>query len=214
MEIKAILFDMDGVLVDSEAFMMRSAIEALAEFGVTAVPEDFTEFIGAGEDKFVGGVAEKHGKKYDLRMKDRAYEIYGEYVRKNTIAYDGVRDILLKLKEKGYRMAVCSAADRVKVNYNLESIGVTPDFFGALITGSDVERKKPFPDVYLAGANGLGVAPEQCAVVEDAINGIKAAKAAGAYAIAVTTSFSESELRAATEPDAVICDVTHIFEIL
>ena len=58
---RAILFDMDGVLVDSEPVILKSAIQGLREYGVEAVPSDFTEFVGAGEDRFVGGVAEKHG---------------------------------------------------------------------------------------------------------------------------------------------------------
>ena len=75
---KAILFDMDGVLVDSEAIMCEAAILALREWNVQAAPEDFDDFIGAGEDAYIGGVARRHGVPYTAAMKDRAYAIYAE----------------------------------------------------------------------------------------------------------------------------------------
>ena len=72
----AVIFDMDGVLVDSEPIINAAAIRALAEFGIEARPEDFEPFVGAGEDRYVGGVAELHGKAYVLEMKHRTYDWY------------------------------------------------------------------------------------------------------------------------------------------
>ena len=72
----AVLFDMDGVLVDSEPIINAAAIRALAEFGIQAKPQDFEPFVGAGEDRYVGGVAELHGKTYLLEMKRRTYDWY------------------------------------------------------------------------------------------------------------------------------------------
>ena len=72
----AVLFDMDGVLVDSEPIINAAAIRALAEFGITARPEDFQPFVGAGEDRYVGGVAELHGQTYVPEMKHRTYDWY------------------------------------------------------------------------------------------------------------------------------------------
>ena len=80
MQYQAVLFDMDGVLIESEWLMRASAIQALADYGVTARDEDFLEFTGCGEDRFVGGVAEKHGVPYDTAMKERAYDYYGSRV--------------------------------------------------------------------------------------------------------------------------------------
>ena len=79
--------------------------------------------------------------------------------------------------------------------YNLQAIGVTEDLFTAFITGSEVERKKPFPDIYLEGARRVGVAPEKCLVVEDAISGIKAAHAGGMDAVCVPTTFTKEQLQ-------------------
>ena len=142
---KAILFDMDGVLIESEFLMRSSAIQALADYGVEACHEDFYEFTGMGEDRFVGGVAEKHGKPYVTAMKDLAYDYYGQRVKAEAHIPEGVKEMLQKLHSKGIILAVCSAADLRKVRYNIQAIGVDESLFSALVTGSDVERKKPFP---------------------------------------------------------------------
>ena len=143
MKYKAILFDMDGVLIESEWLMRDTSIQSLAEYGVQARHEDFLEFTGCGEDRFVGGVAEKYGLRYDPAMKERAYDFFGQRVLEETDVPEGVRQMLETLHARGLKLAVCSAADRRKVMYNLMAIGVTEDKFGAFITGSDVERKKP-----------------------------------------------------------------------
>lgn len=204
MQIKSVLFDMDGVLIDSEALIMRAAIAALGEFGVNAEPEDFTPYIGAGEVKFVGGPAEKHGAKYVPEMKDRTYEIYADLLKTAEGAvYDGVLDVIKAVK-RNYTAAVCSAADLVKVSHNLAAIGVTPEFFGAVVTGSDVTRQKPHPDIFLKGAEKLGTEPSACVVIEDSLNGIRAAKAAGMKSVAVTTSFTREVLAKEVTPDIII----------
>lgn len=210
MKYKAILFDMDGVLIESEWLMRDTSIQSLAEYGVQARHEDFLEFTGCGEDRFVGGVAEKYGLRYDPAMKERAYDFFGQRVLEETDVPEGVRQMLETLHARGLKLAVCSAADRRKVMYNLMAIGVTEDTFGAFITGSDVERKKPFPDIYLMGAERLGVEPRDCLVVEDAVSGIQAAHAAGMDAVGVPTTFSREELVERVHPEYML---NHIREL-
>ena len=210
MKYKAILFDMDGVLIESEWLMRDTSIQSLAEYGVQAKHEDFLEFTGCGEDRFVGGVAEKYGLRYDPAMKERAYDFFGQRVLEETDVPEGVRQMLETLHARGLKLAVCSAADRRKVMYNLMAIGVTEDTFGAFITGSDVERKKPFPDIYLMGAERLGVQPRDCLVVEDAVSGIQAAHAAGMDAVGVPTTFSREELVERVHPEYML---NHIREL-
>ena len=177
MKVRAILFDMDGVLIDSEELMAKSGILALREFGVEASASDFLPFVGRGEDKYIGGVAEKHGVRYDTAMKDRAYDYYGQMVKAEATVPEDTLPTLKALHARGIKMAICSSADRVKVRYNLRAIGADESLFGAIVTGSDVERKKPAPDIYLKGASLLGEQPEDCLVVEDAPSGIQAAHA-------------------------------------
>jgi beta-phosphoglucomutase len=194
----AVLFDMDGVLVDSEPIINAAAIRALAEFGIQARPEDFEPFVGAGEDRYVGGVAELHGQAYVLEMKHRTYEWYLKLLPGMGRAFPGARQLVELLHEQGIACAVASSADRIKVEANLKTVlGVPLDLFGALVTGEDVVRRKPHPDIFLEAARRLGRPSAACCVVEDAINGVEAAKAAGMRCVAVATSFSAAALAAA-----------------
>ena len=204
MKYKAILFDMDGVLIESEFLMRSSAIQALADYGVEACHEDFYEFTGMGEDRFVGGVAEKHGKTYVTAMKDLAYDYYGQRVKAEAHFPDGIKEMLQTLHEKGIVLAICSAADLRKVRYNIQAIGVDESLFAALVTGSDVERKKPFPDIYLEGARRVGIEPKDCLVVEDAVSGIQAAHAAGMDAVGIPSTFTPEELAEKAGPEYIL----------
>lgn len=204
MKYKAILFDMDGVLIESEFLMRASAIQALADFGIEACHEDFFEFTGMGEDRFVGGVAEKHGHTYETAMKDLSYDYYGQRVKAEAHIPEGVKEMLQSLHNKGIVLAVCSAADLRKVRYNIQAIGVDESLFSALVTGSDVERKKPFPDIYLEGARRVGIAPKDCLVVEDAVSGIQAAHAAGMDAVGIPSTFTPEELVEKAGPEYIL----------
>ena len=215
MKYKAILFDMDGVLIESEFLMRHASIQALAEWGIEAKHEDFREFTGMGEDMFVGGVAKKYGHVYTYDMKDRAYDYFGAQVKDLAHVPEGVKEMLMALHEKGLVMAVCSAADLRKVRYNIQAIGVDESIFSALVTGSDVERKKPFPDIHLKGAQLIGLDPKDCLVVEDAVSGIKAAHAAGMDAVGVPTTFSREELMERVHPEYMLNEIkelTNLFE--
>lgn len=193
----AVLFDMDGVLVDSEYAMRATAMESLERFGIHPQHEDFRDFVGMGEDRFIGGVAAKYGLKYETEMKDYAYQLFVERAKDLVQVFSGARQLLDGLKQQGFRIAVASAADLVKVKSNLSCIGIAADYLDALVTGSEVERKKPYPDIYLRASEKVGMPPARCIVVEDAVSGIQAANAAGSAAIGVTTFFDLETLQKA-----------------
>jgi len=194
---QAVIFDMDGVLTDSEPVINEAAIRGLREYGVSPDPEDFSPFVGMGEDRYIGGVAEKHGLAYRVEMKRRVYEIYLEILPDLLRSFPGVHELLACLRGREVALAVASSADRIKVAANLRGIGVELGWFGAVITGEDVVARKPAPDIFLAAAAGLGVPPAACCVVEDALSGVAAAKAAGMRCVAVATSFPVAALREA-----------------
>lgn len=189
-----VLFDMDGVLVDSEPVITAAAVEGLRRLGIPAQYEDFKPFTGMGEDRFIGGVAEKYGQQYRLEMKDLVYGLYCERVDEALTVYPGTRPTLERLHAAGVPMALASSADLIKVRANLRVAGIPFDMFGIVLAGNDVTRKKPFPDIYMRAAQGLGLDARDCIVVEDAISGIQAACAAGARSIAITTSFERQAL--------------------
>jgi beta-phosphoglucomutase len=205
----AVIFDMDGVLVDTEPVICEAAILGLKEYGVTAVPDDFKPFVGAGEDRFIGGVAEKYGLAYKPEMKRRVYEIYLEIVKDRIKVFDGVHGLLKLLKEKEIPMALASSADRIKVDANLKSAQIPMELFKVIISGENVEHKKPAPDIFLKAAQAMGKNPISCVVIEDAVNGIAAAKAAGMKCIAVVSSFSREQLLGAN-PDYICSDIPDV----
>jgi len=207
---RAVIFDMDGVLTDSEPVINAAAIAGLREYGIDPKPEDFRPFVGTGEDRYIGGVAAQYGLTYLPAMKRRVYEIYLDILPGMIKAFPGVHALLRDLLARGVRLAVASSADRVKVEANLRAIAVELAWFGAVVVGEDVTHKKPAPDIFLTAARKLGVPPPACCVVEDAVNGVRAAKAAGMRCVAVEQSFPAAVLQPAS-PDVIrptLADVT------
>lgn len=193
--IKGILFDMDGVLVDSEPFICKAAIMMFGELGVNVLPEDFHPFVGTGENRYLGGVAEKYGIKLDIeKAKSRTYEIYEIIVRGNLKPLPGVHEFISECRRRGFKLALATSADKVKMEVNLREIGLKAESFHSVINGLDVEHKKPFPDIYIKAAENIGLKPSECLVVEDAVSGIKAGKSAGCKCLALTSSFDASAL--------------------
>lgn len=193
--IKGVLFDMDGVLVDTEEYICAAAMEMFREKGIITRKEDFKPFTGMGENKYIGGVAEKYGISSPIdEMKARTYEIYGQLVKGKLSPLKGSKEFIARCQKKGLRLALASSADRIKVETNLKESGIGSKIFPVIITGLDVVNKKPAPDIYLKAAEKLGLDAGECLVVEDAVSGVKAGKAAGCRCLAVTTSFSIEEL--------------------
>jgi beta-phosphoglucomutase len=198
---------MDGVLCDSEAFICEAAMRMFEQnHGVVVHPDDFKPFVGTGEDRYIGGVADKHHVKLDpKRDKATTYDIYLEIIKGRLQPLPGAISFIDDCKRRGMKIAVATSADIIKMNGNLTEIGLPAETFDARVNGLDVERKKPAPDLFLKAAGQLGLDPARCLVVEDAENGCQAAKAAGAMCLGLTSSFSAEALRAAgadwTAPD-------------
>jgi len=200
MKTEAVIFDMDGVLTDSEWFIAEAGRLMFREtHGVEVSHADFKPFVGHGENRFLGGVAAKYGVSgFDVeRDKARTYEIYGDIVKGKLKELPGAAAFVAGCRERGLKTALATSTDRVKMLANLHEIGLDHGEFDALVNGLDVERRKPFPDIFLKAASLVSAAPERCWVVEDAVAGVQAAKAAGMRCLALLTTFSEAELREA-----------------
>ena len=208
--IKAVLFDMDGVLVDSEEFIRRAAIMMFAEKGVKACDEDFFPFTGTGENRFLGGVAEKYGISLDIeRDKARTYEIYEKITEGKLEALPGVQQTLHLCKSRNLKTAIATSADEIKMLINLKRIKLSADTFDVRIFADMITHKKPHPEIYLTAARYLHVLSSECLVIEDAPSGLQAGKAAAMKCLALTTSFSPEELSLA---DWIIRDLSEIRE--
>ncbi|HHU53927.1 MAG TPA: HAD family phosphatase [Clostridiaceae bacterium] len=207
----AILFDMDGVLVDSEPALAQVSSEVFREIDIPANPEDFAPYIGMGEDTYLGEVFRKYGQEYDPEIKLKVYDRYKEEAEKYVRTFPGTLDLLNRIKSKDIKMGVASAADLIKVEANLKALGFND--FDSIITGSDIERKKPFPDIYLLAAEKIGVEPANCIVVEDATAGIESGNAAGMTTIGFTSAVSREGLLAAGA-DYVVDNFAQLKELI
>lgn len=196
---KGVLFDVDGVLVDSEEFIAEAAVLMFAELhGLAVERTEFSPFVGMGEARYLGGVAEAHGLSIDLAAaKARTYALYLEVIRGRLRPVAGAVELVRALRAAGIRTAIATSADKVKLDANLREAGLRESDFDAVLTGLDVERKKPFPDIYLEAARRIGVPPEDCLVIEDAPEGIRAGRAAGARCLGLSTTFPAATLVAA-----------------
>ncbi len=194
---KAILFDCDGVLVDSEPALAKVAADVMNGKGIPAKPEDFAPYIGTGEDTYLGKVVEKYGGEYNDEIKELVYQNYIDkgvnYIQK----FDGCEKMLNDLADADIPMAVASSADDIKVRANLSILDFDEQKFTAIIAGNDVGRKKPWPDIYLLAAERIEQKPEDCIVIEDAVAGIESGKRAGMITIGFTSNCTQQQLEEA-----------------
>lgn len=200
---------MDGLLVDSEPVILTAAIQLFKERGVTVDPEDFTPFIGTGENSYIGGVAKKHNHEMDIsEAKNRLYEIYLDLVPTELVAFPGAVDLIQTCKDAGLKVAIASSADLVKIEANMKKIGVDMSVFDAVMSADTVVNKKPDPEIFLKAASALGEDPQNCTVVEDAIHGIEAANSANCFSVAVAQTFTNDQLNEADLIVEKIADLT------
>jgi len=214
---RAVIFDMDGVLTDSEWFIAEAGCQMfLRNHGQKVSHDDFLPFVGHGENRFLGGVAEKYGITAFEIERDKAltYDIYTEIVKGKLQPMPGAVEFVRGCRELGFKTALATSTDYIKMMANLKEIGLVPAdgpgevFFDALVNGLDVQRKKPFPDIFLEAARRINIAPEYCWVVEDSVGGIQAAKAAGMRCLALLTTFKEAEIKKAG-PDLITRDLSN-----
>jgi HAD superfamily hydrolase (TIGR01509 family) len=213
-KICAVIFDMDGVLADSESLINVAAIAMFREKGLVVQPEDFLPFVGAGENRYIGGVAEKYHFELDLpQAKKRTYEIYLELVPSRLESFPGVHALIGICRQAGLRVAVASGTDKIKVMANLQKIGLPEEAWDTVVSGEQVKHNKPAPEIFLSTAHQLGIAPEACVVLEDSVNGVRAAKAAGMRCVAVAHTFPASRLQEADVVRNKISDV-HLADLV
>ncbi len=193
-KIRLVISDMDGTLIDSERAIAQALCDALVDWGIICEPSDFLPYTGMGDDNALAGVAKEHGVPYTYDMNLRAYEIYDQMAKERVVAFPWSERILRLVKSQEIKLAIASAAGRIRVLHNLKRLGFAEDYFDAVITANDVKRQKPDPEIFLRAIERVGVDPSEVLVLEDSTMGVRAAKAAGARCLAVTTSYSADEL--------------------
>ncbi len=182
MQFEAILFDCDGVLVDSELITNRVLHAMLNEAGWALSEQDCMRiFIGKTVRSETARIEAETGKPLTDAWMAEFYERRNERLRAELVAIGGAVDAVRQVHAQlGGKIAVASGADKPKVLMQLGKVGMSAYFGEHVFSGHDLPRTKPWPDVYLAAAASLGIAPERCLVIEDSVPGLTAGVRAGA----------------------------------
>jgi len=204
-----LIFDVDGLIADTEPLNARVTIRVLAEmFGLRGVrPEDFAAGYGKGAEAFVKAGARVHGLELTDAQAHAGAELRERYlteaVRAEGLpAFPGVLDLIhAALAQDGFRLAIATSATRELSEAILDAVKV-PYRKMVYVSGSEVTRKKPDPQIFLIAIGRLGIEAARCIVFEDAPSGVQAARAAGARCVAVTNTGPAKELAGADR----ICD--------
>ena len=184
---KAVIFDMDGVIVDTESIHADMKIRTLNKYGIPCSMEDCVAYAGRSAKAFFRDFV--HLAKVPTtvtEMIDHKHKIYLDYVLESNVLrpVDGVVKLLEGLKNENIPMALASSSDRMVINAVLGKLGLL-DYFQFILSGAELQESKPDPTIYRMAAERLGFKPEECVVIEDATAGIEAGRAAGCYTIAV-----------------------------
>lgn len=198
MKFEAVLFDCDGVLVDSEPITNRVLREMLGELGWQLTQEAcMRHFVGKSLKEELAIIAAETGQAVDSEWLSWFQRRRNAALMEELTPIPNIHDAVHRIHAcLDARIACASGADRIKVEMQLRKVGLMDYFDGRIFSGYETPRSKPFPDVYLAAAEGLQVDPRRCAVVEDTVTGVCAGVAAGATVFAYVPHGDASALRA------------------
>lgn len=191
---KSVIFDMDGVLFDTEALCMQAWMEVAAKWGLPDMEKVFPLCIGLNANDSRQVVFDAYGEDFDYPLfREHAGAWFRDYVGKNGIPVKpGVSEILEWLKSAGYAVGLASSTKRESVLRHLKHTGLE-DYFSVVVGGDMVEHSKPLPDIYLLACERLGVEPGETYAIEDSPNGIRSAHAAGMCPIMVPDIIAPDE---------------------
>jgi HAD superfamily hydrolase (TIGR01509 family) len=192
--IDAVVFDMDGVLLDSEPIWRAVEREIFAGLGIQVTDDDLRETMGVR----IADVVERWHRRHPwtepstAEVADAVVEGVARRIEETGTLHPGVREAIERIERAEVRLALASSSPMRLIRAVL-AMGDLEGRFEVVVTGEDEERGKPDPDVYLSAARALGVAPERCLAVEDSINGVRAAKAAEMVCVAIPAPDNDAD---------------------
>ena len=178
---KILIFDMDGVVLDSEPLHQRAREMMYEKYGVKPL-ECFPDPVGKSSRLFWETVADICGMAWDSKqMEDEQFSLVAEQVETGRVPVtEGLLEVLGQAEEEGIKTGLATSSDRAMVERVLRALGII-QHFDIIVTGDEVANKKPFPDVYERVLEIAGISPDRAAAVEDSSAGVEAAKSAGIY---------------------------------
>ncbi|MBY8961941.1 HAD family phosphatase [Flavobacterium sp. D11R37] len=207
---KCVIFDMDGVVVNTEPIGYRANQQMYKALGITVPDEVYATFMGNSDKNIIQKLKELYKLEHTHQeLLEEKYKYYFDAFD-NVADLDlmpGVRNLIEDLHNNDFRLILASSASKRKIEKVFSRFGLHP-YFDAKISGEDFEFSKPHPAIFIEAAEKSGYAFKECIVIEDSTNGIKAAKAAGLYCIAYNSG--HTILQDTSEADMVITDFSDI----
>ncbi|MGV3487388.1 MAG: HAD family hydrolase [Tuberibacillus sp.] len=183
--IKAVIFDFDGLIIDTESFWYKAYRDVLKEYGIELSLEKFSQVIGTENHALYDYLNTiSGGQKLERAVIENEVEKRYDVLMTTPVLRDGVIDYLRGAKEKGLRIGLASSSSGAWVERYLKLLGIY-DLFETIQTKEMVKNVKPDPELYRLAVNALGVEPEEALAFEDSLNGLKAARAAGLKCVIV-----------------------------
>ncbi len=214
MTVKAIIFDMDGVLFDTERLCRDCWIEVARENGIPDMETFFPKCIGRNQTDTAALFREFYGAGYDYEhfRQQASMRFHDDIVQNGMPVKKGVREILDYLQQRSFPVGLASSSSHHSVEEHLQRTGLR-EYFQSLTTGDMVEHSKPRPDIYLMACESLGVRPAEAMAIEDSPNGIRAACSAGMIPVMVPDLIApDQEMQ---EKSALICrDLLEVMRFL
>ena len=207
-KLKAVLFDLDGTLIDNNEVHLKAWKKYLKDEGREISDDDYKANISgrtnhdAVEHIYDKKMSKEEAEKYYLRKE----EIYRQMFEPEIKPINGLEKFLRELENNGIDMAIATSGIQVNIDFMFRHIPIG-QFFKKVINSDDITKGKPDPEIFLNTAKALGVAPENCIVFEDSTAGVESGKAAGMKVVALTTTHTKKELHKA---DLVIDDYTEV----
>jgi beta-phosphoglucomutase len=196
-KLEAVIWDMDGVLADTAPYHLLAWRETFAKRGINFTEEDFNRSFGIRNDTIIKNVLGEQTTEAEIDTIAHEKEAtFRRIIGKDIKPLPGALKLLKALDERGIKMAIASSTPIENVRLIVGSLGIGK-YFQAVITDRDVTEGKPSPQVFLLAAQRLGAEPKNCIVFEDAVAGVKAAKRADMYCVAITSSHPREKLKQA-----------------
>lgn len=191
--IEAVIFDMDGVLIDSEPLYHQAYNSFFKPFGVELDDETYSSFIGKADKSWLEKIIKE--KKLPVTVDQVLAGRREEYKRllgQNLSPIDGVKDLIALFQGKGLKLGLATSSSGLTMELILKGLGLE-EAFRSKLNASLVKRAKPDPELYLSSANNLGVEPEKCLAIEDSQPGLASAKAAGMKCVVLLSRYSRNK---------------------